>query len=995
MVAARCRPPEPTTSSSGRDCLADSPAFGPGREGPLRLFIDFETRSACDLKKHGAHVYSEHPTTDILCMALKWENKSPFVITPRTTTGAALADLLEIATEIWAHNASFEQVMWENVAVPRYGWPPLPLEKLRCSAAKAAMHSLPRRLEDACNALGLPVRKDMEGYKVMMKMCKPRRARKGEPEYNPNDPFGNYWNDDPALHARLQQYCMADVVAEEALSNALRDLPDAELRIWQLDQIINNRGILADLEACRAMLEMVGEHEGKLLKRLGELTNGAVRTAKQVEALRGYLRGLGVDLPDLGAATVKEALKTEGLNETARELLEIRRSLGRSSSAKYQAILDRASDDGRVRGTLLYHGAGTGRWSGSGIQPQNFPSRIKTSAGPEEILEAIMAGGLDLHDMLYADDPMSSAGAITRSVLVAGPGHDLIVADLSAIEGRMLAWLAGEESELEIYRQEKDPYIAAASLILHKPYDQITKEERQSPGKISVLACVAEGSLVLTDKGLVPIEEVTLFQKVWDGEGFVSHKGAVYQGVKEVMSYGGLQATPDHVVFTEEGEEIELREAAGRQQRLAQTGPGGTPIRLGEDYLTRHANKKRVSADSLPVSGLWCGEVDRHEQPPLREDGRVPEMQSAKNHSDLVAEENVGREVEMPETDRSPVQELRGEGGRVPIRDRDGSWPLGDRASGNGERERDRQNKQRRPLRAGKPPLGYQEPEREQYPAIRTGVSDVSQIQGDTPGDQIRGQHPSQSRQQGIDLRADHPEVLRSKLQTKRPVWDILEAGPRNRFTVSGVLVHNCGYQGSVGAVRKFGGEGLTDDEIKEQIVNPWRDAHPMTVQFWWDLERACFDAVKEPGKIFAARGIHFRVKERFLLCRLPSGRLLYYYDPKIQPVMTAWEELKDQVTYMTVNGITRKWGRTNTYGGKLAENATQAAARDILANGMIEAEAAGYPVVLSVHDEIISEVPEGSGSVEEFEGLMCIVPAWANGLPLKAKGFRAKRYRK
>lgn len=198
-----------------------------------------------------------------------------------------------------------------------------------------------------------------------------------------------------------------------------------------------------------------------------------------------------------------------------------------------------------------------------------------------------------------------------------------------------------------------------------------------------------------------------------------------------------------------------------------------------------------------------------------------------------------------------------------------------------------------------------------------------------------------------------------------------------------------------MGAVRKFGGEGLTDDEIKEQIVNPWRDAHPMTVQFWWDLERACFDAVKEPGKIFAARGIHFRVKERFLLCRLPSGRLLYYYDPKIQPVMTAWEELKDQVTYMTVNGITRKWGRTNTYGGKLAENATQAAARDILANGMIEAEAAGYPVVLSVHDEIISEVPEGSGSVEEFEGLMCIVPAWANGLPLKAKGFRAKRYRK
>jgi DNA polymerase bacteriophage-type len=92
---------------------------------------------------------------------------------------------------------------------------------------------------------------------------------------------------------------------------------------------------------------------------------------------------------------------------------------------------------------------------------------------------------------------------------------------------------------------------------------------------------------------------------------------------------------------------------------------------------------------------------------------------------------------------------------------------------------------------------------------------------------------------------------------------------------------------------------------------------------------------------------------------------------------------------------VTSKWERTNTYGGKLAENATQAASRDILANGMIEVEAAGYPIVLSVHDEIISEVPAGSGSVEEFEGLMCRVPAWANGLPLKAKGFRARRYKK
>ena len=338
------------------------------------------------------------------------------------------------ASEIWAQNASFEYAMWTNVCVKKYGWPPLPVEKLRCSAAKAAMHSLPRHLEGACQALGLSVRKDMEGHRLMMKLCRPRRPRKDEPELNPNDPHGLYWHEDPADFERLYKYCLRDVEAEECLSDALRDLPAQELVVWQLDQKINARGIRADLEGCEAMIGMTKEHEARLLKHLRKLTNGAVRTAKQVEQLKGYLRGLGVDLPDMAAATVKEALKGE-LNATAREILEIRRSLGRSSSAKYQAIIDRASADGRVRGTLLYHGASTGRFSGAGIQPQNFPSRIKISAAPDDMLETVRAGGLDLFGALYDDDPMSAAGAVTRSVLMAGEGKELVVAVYSAVDG--------------------------------------------------------------------------------------------------------------------------------------------------------------------------------------------------------------------------------------------------------------------------------------------------------------------------------------------------------------------------------------------------------------------------------------------------------------------------------------------------------------------------------------------------------------------------------
>lgn len=657
----------------------------------MKLTFDFETRSACNIKKHGAWVYAEHPTTRVLCLAYKWERQPPAIWTPGMPL-VPLFDAIGRADIIEAHNASFEYAIWTNVCEKRYGWPALPVEKLRCSAAKASMHALPRSLEDACQALGLHVQKDMEGHRLMMRMCRPRKPRKGEPEINSDDPYGLYWHEDPADLARLYLYCKNDTIAEETLSDALRDLPPKELQIWQLDQIINARGIQADLDAVESMLDMVAEHEARLLAQLSKLTFGRVRTAKQVEQLRGYLRGLGVDLPDLAAATVKEAVQRKGLSDEARELLGIRRSLGRSSSAKYQAILDRASGDGRVRGALLYHGAGTGRWSGAGIQPQNFPSRIKTSADPEEMLNAILVGGLDLHNALYDDDPMATAGAVTRSVLTAREGHDLIAADYSAIEGRGLAWLAGEETELEVYRSDQDVYIAAAAMILHKPYAAVTKTERQSPGKVATLAC---------------------------------------------------------------------------------------------------------------------------------------------------------------------------------------------------------------------------------------------------------------------------------------------------------------GYGGSVGAVRNFGGEGMTDEQIKEQIVYPWRAAHPMTVVFWRELEDACMSAVANPGMVFSARAILFRVQTPFLLCRLPSGRLLYYYDPDIRPVETSWGEIRDSVTYMTVDSLTKKWIRTNTYGGKLAENVTQALCRDLMAEAMLRVEREGYPIVLTVHDELVCEVPENFGSVQELTELMCILPPWAPGFPVKATGFRSKRYKK
>jgi DNA polymerase len=257
---------------------------------------------------------------------------------------------------------------------------------------------------------------------------------------------------------------------------------------------------------------------------------------------------------------------------------------------------------------------------------------------------------------------------------------------------------------------------------------------------------------------------------------------------------------------------------------------------------------------------------------------------------------------------------------------------------------------------------------------------------------------------------------------------DYADITPAERQSPGKISVLACGYQGGVRAVRKFGGEGMTDEEISEQIVEPWRAAHPATVQYWRSLEDACVSAVREPGKIFSARGTAFRVAQQpggsrpFLLCRLPSGRLLFYYDPvihqdelflvEVRVGKAEWmrradprfnptkcvagkRKIAEKVTYMTVDSITKKWVRTSTYGGKLAENVTQAICRDLMAGAMLRLEAAGYLIVLTVHDEIVSEVPEGFGSVEEFESIMCQVPEWAAGFPITAAGWRGKRYKK
>lgn len=204
-----------------------------------------------------------------------------------------------------------------------------------------------------------------------------------------------------------------------------------------------------------------------------------------------------------------------------------------------------------------------------------------------------------------------------------------------------------------------------------------------------------------------------------------------------------------------------------------------------------------------------------------------------------------------------------------------------------------------------------------------------------------------------------------------------------------------CGYQGGWKAMLAFGAdrEGMTEQEMKDTVAG-WREARQKTVLFWRGLEQAAHTCV-EKGVETKFREIRFRLRGKFLQMILPSGRPLWYFAPRLSSVTTPWGEEKRAVTAMTVDSMTKQWKRRPYHGGLWAENATQAVCRDLLALGLIRCEAAGYKVIGHVHDEIVAEVPEGWGSVEEMEAIMSEVPKWAEGMPIRAEGYRSKRYRK
>ena len=470
---------------------------------------------------HGLHRYAEKVEITVLAWAI---DEAPVEVIDCTRPG--WEDKVKVA--LAAADAADEQV-WQNSAfdrtVMRHAWGyEMPLERIWDTMVQALAHGLPGSLDTLCSILGVPMdlSKHKAGKALVQLFCKPRpktsKVRRATRHTHPIE-----WQ-------RFLDYAGSDIVSMREVRKRMPkwNYPGnaRERALWVLDQRINDRGVAVDLELAEAAVRATDLAKRGLKAKTQVLTGfdpetgqGLESTTKRDAFLKYLLGEFGVDLPDMQKGTLERRLADENLPEPVKDLLRIRLMATVTSTTKYKALMRGTSSDGRLRGTLQFCGAArTGRWAGRLFQPQNL---MRPSMKQVAILEAIEAFLADCADLVY-DNVMNTAANCTRGALTVGPGKKMVSSDLANIEGRFLAWLAGEEwklrafrafdtlrwnpdgtpmmvrnkkGELEQAREGPDLYHVGASEVLGIKVEDVTDDQRQAQGKVPELACGYQGAV--------------------------------------------------------------------------------------------------------------------------------------------------------------------------------------------------------------------------------------------------------------------------------------------------------------------------------------------------------------------------------------------------------------------------------------------------------------------------------------------------------------------
>ena len=447
-----------------------------------RLLIDLETYSSAEIGKTGAFKYVEAPDFEILLLAYAWDDGPVRVLDLLDPSGRdelpdIVAGILDHDTVKVAHNSAFERA-----CLTRHLGHDLPPEEWEDTMILAAMNGLPLSLDAAGAALELQDQKIKEGTALISyfcKPCKPTIANGGRtrnlPEHAPDK-----WE-------RFKTYCKRDVEVEQAIYQRLRSFPvtDFERRVWALDARINERGVMIDTDLVASAIAVDEAFTTEHMAEMQRLTG--LENPNSVAQLKDWLETVGMSVDSLNKAAVKD-LQDRATDATTRRVLQLRQQLGKTSTTKYAAMQSAVCADRRVRGLLQYYGAGrTGRWAGRLVQVQNLPQNHLDQIGT--VRELVKQRDLETLELAFDSVP-DVLSQLIRTAFVAKEGHIFHVADYSAIEARVIAYLAGEKWRMDVFRNGGDIYCSSASAMFKVPVVKhgVNGHLRQK-GKIAELAC--------------------------------------------------------------------------------------------------------------------------------------------------------------------------------------------------------------------------------------------------------------------------------------------------------------------------------------------------------------------------------------------------------------------------------------------------------------------------------------------------------------------------
>jgi DNA polymerase len=462
-----------------------------------RLHLDFETFSDVNLITCGEEVYSERAVP--LLMGVKLNEADTIVFDYAANFNDGMDDfgnfdrdyapdcpdiIKEAIKDDWhivAHNWSFEYAIFRNALGRVMGWPVPDYSNFICTAAKARYWGLPGALEKAGRILNLNTQKDKEGSRLIQKFCIPQktgRARLASKAIKTIDQSSEDW-------LKFIEYNRIDVETEYEIDCELPDIPEKFSRFFYSDARMNVRGFPVDMPSVQKAVKYYDFFHNRMEKRFKQLSGGLAPS--QVAKVKELLNDdHGEDLGNLQSATIRDRLLEEGLSPEAREMLEIRAETAKASIKKLAAFIARTASDMRAHGGFLWYGAHTGRRSGKGIQPQNFPRgtplALKQLKAFWKLFDSWVDSlddnaALEVADLCYAK-PLDVMAAALRGFIKATPGKKFVVVDYSQIELRVLAWIAGEEELLELLRSGVDPYINfAANYMYGVDPSEITKDD--------------------------------------------------------------------------------------------------------------------------------------------------------------------------------------------------------------------------------------------------------------------------------------------------------------------------------------------------------------------------------------------------------------------------------------------------------------------------------------------------------------------------------------